>query len=108
MFLIAFLFTTLGTAIASALEDFQGFQLIMSFLVMPLFFLSGALFPLKVAPDFLVAISSFNPLTYGVDGLRETLTNAANFGLGTDIAVLGTISVVLLVIGSYMFSKIQV
>jgi len=78
MFLIAFFFTTLGTAIASALEDFQGFQLIMSFLVMPLFFLSGALFPLKGAPDFLVAISTFNPLTYGVDGLRETLTNAAN------------------------------
>ncbi len=108
MFLIAFLFTTLGTAIASALEDFQGFQLIMSFLVMPLFFLSGALFPLKGAPSFLVAISSFNPLTYGVDGLRETLTNVTNFGLGIDIAVLGILSVALLVIGSYLFSRIQV
>ncbi|MFZ3077472.1 MAG: ABC transporter permease [Candidatus Aenigmatarchaeota archaeon] len=106
--MIAFLFTTLGTAIASALEDFQGFQLIMSFLVMPLFFLSGALFPLKGAPGFLVTISSFNPLTYGVDGLRESLTNVSNFGLGIDIAVLGILSVVLLVIGSYLFSKIQV
>ncbi|MFU8794778.1 MAG: ABC transporter permease, partial [Dethiobacteria bacterium] len=45
MFLIATLFTALGTAIASLLEDMHGFQLIMNFLVMPLFFLSGALFP---------------------------------------------------------------
>ncbi len=54
------------------------------------------------------AISSFNPLTYGVDGLRKTLANAANFGLGADISVLGMLSVALLVVGSYLFSKIQV
>src|SRR5438552_1757188 len=71
MFLIALLFTGLGTAIASLLQDFQGFQLIMNFLVMPLFFLSGALFPLNLAPKFLTVISSFDPLTYGVDGLRR-------------------------------------
>ena len=47
MALIAVLFTALGTAIASAMTDFQGFQLVMNFLVMPTFFLSGALFPLK-------------------------------------------------------------
>ena len=50
MVLIALLFTALGTAIASVLEDMQGFQLIMNFLVMPLFFLSGALFPVQGLP----------------------------------------------------------
>jgi ABC-2 type transport system permease protein len=50
MFLMSLLFTVLGIAIASKMEDFQGFQLIMNFLVMPLFFLSGALFPIAGMP----------------------------------------------------------
>ena len=65
-----FSFTALGTAIASMLEDMQGFQLIMNFLVMPLFFLSGALFPLTTAPAVMRWIAFFNPFSYGVDGLR--------------------------------------
>lgn len=70
MFLIAILFTALGTAIASRLQDMQGFQLIMNFIIMPTFFLSGALFPLEGAPKILAYITKFNPLTYGVDGVR--------------------------------------
>ena len=50
MFLIALLFTALGTAIASGMKDMHGFQLIMNFLIMPIFFLSGALFPLSGLP----------------------------------------------------------
>src|SRR5258708_783034 len=75
MFLISITFTALGTAIASMLQDFQGFQLIMNFLVMPLFFLSGALFPLQGVPMLLKTLASFNPLSYGVDGLRGSLAN---------------------------------
>lgn len=108
MFLIALLFTALGTAIASVLDDFQGFQLIMNFLVMPLFFLSGALFPLQSAPAFLQTISKINPLTYGVDGLRQTLTNTSHFGLSTDLTILCILTAVLLILGSYLFSKIQI
>lgn len=108
MFLIAILFTALGTAIASTLQDFQGFQLIMNFLVMPLFFLSGALFPLNSAPDFLKIISQFNPFSYGVDGLRETLSNVSTFGVATDLIVLVILTTVILTIGSYLFSKIEV
>lgn len=107
MFLIALLFTALGTAIASILEDFQGFQLIMNFLVMPLFFLSGALFPLNIAPKFLSVVSSFDPLSYGVDGLRESLTQVSHFGLLTDFSILGILTLILFVIGSYLFSKIE-
>ena len=108
IFLIALLFTALGTAIASVLQDMQGFQLIMNFLVMPLFFLSGALFPLDDLPLFLEKITKADPLTYGVDGLRGILTNNSHFGLGTDFLILSMITVVILLIGSYLFSRIEI
>jgi ABC-2 type transport system permease protein len=108
IFLTALLFTALGTAIASVLEDMQGFQLIMSFLVMPLFFLSGALFPLDGLPKALTLVATINPLSYGVDGLRGILTGASHFGLFSDFLVLSIITAALLVIGSYLFSKIEV
>lgn len=108
MFLIALLFTALGTAIASVLEDMQGFQLIMNFVVMPTFFLSGALFPLNGLPGFLASIIKVNPLAYGVDGLRATLGGVASFGLMPDLLVLSSIVVILVLIGSYLFSRIQV
>ncbi len=108
MALIALLFTALGTAIASLMEDMQGFQMIMNFLVMPLFFLSGALFPLQGLPQPIILFSILNPLTYGVDGLRGALTGQIYFGFGIDFAVLAGVSALFLVIGSYLFSKIQV
>ncbi len=108
MLLIAFLFTALGTAIASKLEDMQGFQLIMNFLVMPFFFLSGALFPLSGLPSALTIVAKLDPLSYGVDGLRGTLTGVSLFGLTTDFLVLSVIVVILLGVGTYLFSKIQI
>ena len=108
MFMIALLFTALGTAIASTLQDFQGFQLIMNFLVMPLFFLSGALFPLTGVPGALKTIGTLNPLSYGVDGLRGTLAMSSHFGLAQDFGVLGVLTIAMLLIGSYLFSKIEI
>lgn len=108
MFLIALLFTALGTAFGSALQDFQGFQLIMQFLVMPLFFLSGALFPLENAPKVLELIARINPLSYGVDGLRGSLTGIVHFGLGTDFVVLTIVMALCMWVGSWLFSRIQV
>ena len=70
MFLIAVLFTALGTAIASRLEDMQAFQFIMNFIIMPIFFLSGALFPLDGLPKAMAYITNVNPLAYGVDAVR--------------------------------------
>jgi ABC-2 type transport system permease protein len=108
MFLIALLFTALGTAIASLLEDFQGFQLIMNFLVMPLFFLSGALFPLEGLPKGIAIVARADPLTYGVDALRGSLVGMSHFGLGLDLLILTAITGTLLIIGSYLFSRIQI
>lgn len=108
MFLIGLLFTALGTAIASMLEDMHAFPVITNFLIMPLFFLSGALFPLEGLPKSISLISHFNPLSYGVDGLRIALTNITHFGIGIDFIVLiGSISVIS-AIGVYLFSRIEV
>ena len=107
MALIALAFGGLGTAIGSRLEDMQGFQLIMNFLVMPIFFLSGALFPLAHLPKAMSLITSADPLSYGIDGLRGTLTGLCHFGLLEDFAVLSAVSLTLLSIGSYLFSRIE-
>jgi len=107
VFMVAILFTTLGTAIASMLEDMQGFQLIMNFLVMPIFFLSGALFPLSGAPAALQAVVKFDPLTYGVDAVRSAMIGQSNFGMATDFSVLLIVTVALVATASYLFGKIQ-
>jgi len=107
MVLIASLFAALGTAIGSVLQNIQGFQLIMNFLVMPIFFLSGALYPLSNLPGLLSLVTMLDPLAYGVDGLRTTLIGVSHFGLAMDMAVLLTSLVLLLFIGSRLFDRIQ-
>ncbi|HEY6905312.1 MAG TPA: ABC transporter permease [Candidatus Acidoferrales bacterium] len=107
MFLIALFFTSMGTVFGSVLQDMQGFPLIMNFLVMPLFFFSSALFPVQSLPKFMQAALKLNPLTYGVDGLRGSLGHAFAFSLVTDFVVLSILTGILLAIGSYCFSKIQ-
>lgn len=108
MFLIALLFTALGTAIASVMTDFHGFQLVMNFLVMPLFFLSGALFPLDNLPTAVDILANLDPLTYGVDALRSMLIGSAHIGLAMDLTVLGAVTALCLLVGSHLFSKIEV
>jgi ABC-2 type transport system permease protein len=108
MLLVALLFTALGTGIASLLSDFQGFQLIMSFLVMPLFFLSGALFPLQGLPTAITAIARIDPLSYGVDAFRALLINSSHFSLAVDLGVLSVVTLLFLITGSYFFSRIEV
>ncbi len=108
MLLVATLFSSLGIMIASLLSDMQGFQLIMNFMVMPLFFLSGAIFPLQGAPDILQLIARFDPLSYGIDAMRALLINVTHFGLSLDIDILVFFAVLFLGLGSYFFSRIEV
>jgi ABC-2 type transport system permease protein len=109
MFFIALFFTAFGTAIASCLEDMSSFPLIMNFVVMPIFFLSGSLFPLENLPSSIRWFSYINPLTYGVDGLRIALVGGeAFFGLGMDLLIsIGAIAIIL-VIGTQLFRRIQI
>jgi ABC-2 type transport system permease protein len=106
--LIATVFAALGTAIDSSLQDMQGFQLVMNFLVLPIFFLSGALFPLQNLPKALAIVTRLDPLSYGVDGLRSTLIGVSRFGMLTDAVVLLFAAAVLLCFGAWRFSKIEI
>jgi ABC-2 type transport system permease protein len=108
MALIAIVFAALGTVIGSSLKDMQGFQLVMNFLVMPIFFLSGALYPLTNLPRVLAVLTRIDPLTYGVDGVRTVLIGATHFGVGADAAVLLCVAIALLTVGAWRFSKIEI
>jgi ABC-2 type transport system permease protein len=107
MALIATVFCAFGTTIGSRLESMQAFPLVMNFLMMPLFFLSGALYPLDGLPAALKVLTNVNPLSYGVDGLRDMLIGVTHFGWSLDIAVLAGVAAVFLGLGAYSFSKIQ-
>ncbi|MDF1536370.1 MAG: ABC transporter permease [bacterium] len=103
MALIGVSFTSLGVAMASRMEDPHGFQLIFNFLIMPIFFLSGAFFPLDQLPTALRVAAYLNPLTYGVDGLRWALLGQSAMGPALDLAVLGTVSAAFLTLGALLF-----
>ncbi len=107
MFLVAFLFSAMGMMIGSMMEDMHGFQLISNFLVMPIFFLSGAIFPLQGLPSAIQKVATFNPLSYGVDGLRFAFGGITHFGIFLDLAVLIGVAAIFLAIGSYLFSRIE-
>ena len=107
MLLMGILFTALGTGIASIIEDMQGFQIIMQFLVMPMFFLSGAMFPIAGLPKLLSYIVHANPMTYCVDAIRGLLTATNHFPLWLDFTFAGATALLFLVIGSYLFERIK-
>jgi ABC-2 type transport system permease protein len=108
MLLVGLVFAGLGTAIGSTLKDMQGFQLIMNFLIMPIFFLSGALFPLNNLPTALTIATRLDPLSYGVDGLRAALIGITQFGVVINLGVLVVVASGFMVLGAWAFSRIQV
>jgi ABC-2 type transport system permease protein len=108
MAFIAIVFAALGTTIGSRLQNMQGFQLIMNFLVMPIYFLSGALYPLDNLPVGLRIATRIDPLTYGIDGLRGAFTGTSHFSVGTNAAVMSVVAVIFLALGAQSFSKIQI
>jgi ABC-2 type transport system permease protein len=108
MVAIAIVFAALGVAIGSSLQDMQGFQLIMNFLVMPIYFLSGAMFPLVGLGRILTVVTRLDPLSYGIDGMRSMLSAHSAFDPRLDILVLAAVGSVFIVIGAYRFSKIEI
>ncbi|OLD87189.1 MAG: multidrug ABC transporter permease [Gemmatimonadetes bacterium] len=106
--LIAVVFSALATAIGSSLKEMQGFQMVMNFLVMPLWFLSGALYPLQGLPAALAVLTRVDPLTYGIDGVRGLMIGTTHFGVGVDVAVLLAVGVLFVTAGAWRFSKIEV
>jgi len=108
MFLIGLSFTSVGIAFASRMEDTHGFQLIVNFVIFPVFFLSGALFPLERIPDWLSFLTYLDPLTYGVEGMRYGMLGASQINPLICFAALGGFLVVVLLLGSFLFNKIKI
>ncbi len=97
-----------GIALASVVQEVETFQLVQTLLVMPLIFLSNALFPMDKMPVWLQDVSRVNPISYSVDGLRTLMIGTGSFSLGTDFAVTLAGLVVMLAAASYLFSKTSI
>ncbi len=108
MVIIGISFTAFGIAIASRMEDMTGFQLIMNFVIFPIFGLSGALFPISSLPDWLAPITMYDPLTYGVEGIRYGLTGVSQINPSLCFIVIGGFACAMTVIGAYLFRKISI
>jgi ABC-2 type transport system permease protein len=108
MILIGISFTAFGIAIASRMEDMTGFQLIMNFVVFPIFGLSGALFPISSLPAWMEPITLVDPLTYGVEGIRYGLTGVSQVNPLVCAAVIGGFTIVMTILGAFLFRKIRI
>jgi ABC-2 type transport system permease protein len=98
---------SIGLTIGSQMESPEGFQLIMSFLVFPMFFLSGALFPITNLPAYLTPFIFVNPMTYAVDGIRGVMLGVSQFPLLLDFALISLFALVMILIGTYAFKKMK-
>jgi ABC-2 type transport system permease protein len=107
MLVLAAAVVSIGLIIGSFMESPEGFNLIVSFLVFPLFFLSGALFPIDNLPSWLRAFTTLNPVTYAVDGMRGVMLGMSTFPVIMDFGVLLGFAVVMIVIGSIAFSRMK-
>lgn len=100
---------SIGLTLGSLMSSPEGFGLISSFVIFPLFFLSGALFPVSNLPGWLYAFVAVNPVSYAVDALRTVILGvSSSFGLGIDLAVLVGFAIAMVVVGTYAFKKMKV
>ena len=108
MFVMGIGFIGLGIALASRIESHEGFQMVMSFLTMPLVLLSGAFFPISNLPAWLKAFVYANPLTYGVEALRFFLLGSSTIPVSLSITVLVLFAFAMTALGGKMFGKMRV
>ncbi len=112
MFIVSLSITSLGLLIASFLTSLEGFNVIMNFMVLPMFFLSGALYPIKVLPSPLLLLTRINPLTYGIDSFKHVMLSAGagsilgtDFTLRTDIIFVLIFSIIMVFFTSLSFQR---
>lgn len=105
--LLSFALTSLGLTLGSYMTSLEGFQMIVSFVVFPLFFLSGALFPIDKLPQWLSVLTTVDPVTYAVDALRNIILGIGSHSLGLDLIILLSYSCILGALGTYSFKKMK-
>ncbi|MGD2162981.1 MAG: ABC transporter permease [Anaerolineales bacterium] len=115
MLLLAGMMTSLGILIAARQKTMEGFHMIMNFIMLPMFFLSGAFFPLNGVPLWMEWLSRINPVTYGVDPLRQVALSSVVpqqfmdmlrlHPIATDVAIMAGFGVLFLVPAIWLFSK---
>ncbi|MCJ7762072.1 ABC transporter permease, partial [Candidatus Bathyarchaeota archaeon] len=110
MLLITFGLVSIGLTIASFMGSLESFGAIQSFINLPLFFLSGALFQVQSLPDWMQTISKANPLTYGVDALRTIILGGTWQPLQplyVNLAVVGIFDALMIIIGTWAFTRMK-
>jgi ABC-2 type transport system permease protein len=109
--LVSLCITSLGILIAARLTSFDGFNIIMNFLVMPMLFLSGAMNPVTSMPSALRHLTLINPLTYGIDAFKHVLLRngtpplGPEFSLSLDLFVVTAISIAMLTLAALSFRR---
>ncbi len=109
--LVSFSVSAFGIVIATFYESYESFSAIMNFIIMPMFFLSGAMYPIKLLPEALRFAAKLNPLTYGVDALKHVISPLAHgpmspdFSIVTDLAVIVALSVIFVFAGAKAFER---
>ena len=105
MFIVSFALTALGVVIASRMTSFEGFGTISNFVVMPMYFLSGAIYPTGSAPDWMKPLIAINPLSYGVDALRHITIGTGVFPFWFDLLFLIVFTVIMTAIAVPLFKR---
>ena len=105
MLFVAISLTSMGIVAAAYMHSMQGFTVVMNFIMLPMFFLSGAMFPIAKLPVWLDIMVKVNPMTYGVDLLRRTTISTGYFSLFTDLLVMGIFGLVMTALAVVMFTR---
>jgi ABC-2 type transport system permease protein len=115
-FILSIALSGLGLTVASFMRSQQGFQLLIQLLIFPLIFLAGVFFPINQAPEWLQVISKFNPLTYGVDAIRQVFLGTADPRVGVtvlghtmtlpeEVLLISAFAIVLIVVAAWAFNR---
>ncbi len=106
--LLSFCISSLGIVISTFYESFESFSVIMNFIVMPMFFLSGAMYPVSKLPSILKLITRLNPFTYGIDALKHAILRdrgIVDFSIVTNLGVLIIASIVFVLVAGILFER---
>lgn len=108
---LSFSISAFGIVLATFYESYESFSVIMNFIIMPMFFLSGAMYPVKLLPEILKFVAKLNPLTYGIDALKHLISPLAkgpmspDFNIITDLSVVIITSIAFVLIGGKAFER---